>query len=144
MPFLFQRIVEYSLSQILPSLFFAIFLQNGAKEPSASVEFAVMAVCIVLNIIYLLRCLVEYWLYAKKTNVYYKVNIVAFIIFMVVNIIMAVLLSDSVYTHLFFQYKILTLLGVHKIISALVIHAIMFTCIVALPKLIRINFSYWL
>jgi hypothetical protein len=105
MPFLFQRIVEYSLSQILPSLFFAIFLQNGVKEPSTSVELAIMAVCIVLNVIYLLKCLVEYWIYAEKNVVYYRVNIVVFIIFMAVNIIMAVLLSDSVYTYLFFSVQ---------------------------------------
>ena len=139
MPFLFQRIAEYSLSQILPSLFFAIFLQNGAKEPSASVELSVMAVCIVLNVIYLLKCLLEYWIYAEKKVVYYRVNIAVFIIFMAVNITMAALSSDSVYTYLFFQYKILTLLGVHKIISALTVHAIMFTCIVTLPKFIRIT-----
>ncbi len=132
MPFFMRRAAEYFLSEFLISAFFAIFLQNGAKEPSILTNLAAMGLGIVLNIIYLSICLEAYWISVRNKILYYRVNIVVLMVFMVFN--MLVLAIEPLYTYMFFHYKILTLFGVNKLISALVIHLIMLINIIALPK----------
>lgn len=133
MPFFFQRVAEYFLSEILISAFFFIFLQNGLNEPSISTNFVAMMLSIIFNVMYLSICLKGYWISVRNKVLYYKVNIIVLLVFAAFNTLC--LSYEPLYTFLFFHYKILTLVGVNKAISALVVHIIMLINIIALPRM---------
>lgn len=144
-PFLLRRFGEILLISIICSIPFALMYQFGFSKTTDwayKIMGTSLAAFIIINI-YLLRA---FYYSMGNRKVYYNVNIVAYMMFAIVNIVMLALFKDqtlpSLYSYLFMPIKFANLLlneistrsDIYTQISgAIIIHMIMFGVIFASP-----------
>ncbi len=122
MPFLFARLRETFIFEILISVIFAFLFYTGVLASTNIGSGIIMLFCIGLILIHLHKCLVEYYLFAGERELYYITNFTVLIIFASLNIVMAAFNAEPYYTWLFLPYKVFTQLGLGKVMSAALVH----------------------
>ena len=124
-----KRISEYFLAQFMPSVIFTYLFTHDILAQTLEACVIVMTLCIVVNMVYLIRCLKLYLYSTESYRAYYKVNLCVFAIFAALCIMLAYLNIEPLYTYFFMPYKLLTFFNANKVTSAVVINAVMLACI---------------
>ncbi len=136
MRFLYRRFIEYFASEIALSLVGTFFLSFIVKKVTGAMAICVMLLCLLINIIYIYRCLMSHIFCASRKQ-YFRVNLKVFLVFAAINLVMARLNLEPFYTWLFLPYKIFTIIGAGKVFSAVVINLIMLFFILIVPRIAK-------
>ena len=122
MTFLFARIRETFIFEMLISVIFAFLFYTGVLASTNIGSGIIMLVCIGFILWHLHKCLVEYYFFAGERGLYYITNFTTVFIFASINIVMAALNAEPYYTWLFLPYKVFTNIGLGKVSSAALVH----------------------
>lgn len=133
MPLLFTRLREQFFSEIIISFISVLIIQAGFIPETVSCIVPVMAICLIINTIYNIRCLTDYLLYVDDLIIYLKTNLTVLLIFTLTSGIMALADFEPLYTYLFFPYKIGMFLGSSKAYSVFSVNAISLIITLIIP-----------
>ena len=133
MPFLFRRISESFLTEVVISLIAVLLIRYRVfpEDYSSAIRLIMIALVFIAagNWIYL----ADYLLGIRRIWVYLRVNMTAYTIMSMVVVIMSHFDFEPVYTYLFFPYKLLFYAGFDKTFSAIVVSMLNYVMCLLMP-----------
>lgn len=129
-----RRFIEVTGFCVLFSVILAMMSRSTVSMVNGLVPISMMIltlVYVILNVLMLRRCYYD----IMGIRDYYTGNVVAYLVFAIINIVVCILFNDVIYTWLFAITKFARFFGenVSKIESALIFHLIMLMVIFVAP-----------
>lgn len=137
MPFLFRRIMEYTIPQFLLSFIFVKLIEAEIIPETLVTSANVMIVCMVLYSAFSIKSLIDHLFYIKKFFTYFVVNIAALAVISIAAAVMAYMNLEPWYTYLFFQYKLFYLMGASKLTAVLYYALVNLGIIIIIPPIMK-------
>ena len=107
--------------------------EKGLIIQTRSNALTVMCLIFAVIILFHIYCLRAYIRFVHNPAVYLKVNVTVFLVFAVINMMLAFINKEPYYTYLFLPYKLFMVFGVSKIMSAAIINLVMLFIIMIIP-----------
>lgn len=134
LPRFIKRFIEYFGFEIALSAFASLLFYVALIPQNQTTVFMIPLFVYAVNAIFQFFRIRRSFARNRNKSVYYKINITVFVIFAILNIVLAILNSEPLYTFLFLSFKFATPFGASKPISAVVGQVIMFSLVFLAPR----------
>lgn len=130
MKYLGRRLFEGLAFPILISLFLAIIIVSGIYANSYHLAVVAFLITFVYNIYELPKHLFA----VRRRKVFYKTNFTVQAIILAITVIFAIFKLGNIFTYFFMQYTVFQMLGVPRVLSAVLVNLIYALIILLTPK----------
>lgn len=130
-----RHLGRYFVVNLIPSAIFALLMQLGIIPQMLGYVLGCIVVCIAINMVYNVKRCLRHIKRLRNSKKYLFINVSIVLIFASLNVLMAYLNIEPVYTYLYLPYKIGILMGASKIVSALILNGVMLLTIILAPAI---------
>lgn len=130
-----RHLGRYFVVNLIPSAIFALLMQLGIIPQMLGYVLGCIVVCIAINMVYNVKRCLRHIKRLRNPKKYLFINVSIVLIFASLNVLMAYLNIEPVYTYLYLPYKIGILMGTSKIVSALILNGVMLLTIILAPAI---------